>query len=130
MKGIASPQAHSAFERLKNKKPSDTNQTLKRYGNERFLYRLSQSPYRDRFVLKGGALFQVWSGQMHRSTKDIDFLGFGDSREMESIFKSLCQASPDDQLLFDPDSRLGINSLPRNKKSAGVRRFFAALRGR
>jgi predicted nucleotidyltransferase component of viral defense system len=104
VKGIASPQAHSALERLKNKKPSDTNQTLKRYGNERFLYRLSQSPYRDRFVLKGGALFQVWSGQMHRSTKDIDFLGFGDSREMESIFKSLCQASPDDQLLFDPDT--------------------------
>ena len=30
------------------------------YGLERFLYRLSVSPYRDRFILKGALLFRVW----------------------------------------------------------------------
>ena len=33
---------------------------LIRYLNERFLYRLSLSPYRERFVLRGATLFTVW----------------------------------------------------------------------
>ena len=39
---------------------------LNRYGLERWLYRLSQSPHRDRFVLKGAMLFTLWSGEPHR----------------------------------------------------------------
>ena len=37
--------------------------TLADYAIERFLYRLGQSPLRDRFVLKGAVLFRVWMGQ-------------------------------------------------------------------
>ncbi len=49
--------------------------TLTRYGIERLLYRLSRSPYREQFVLKGAALFVIWGGAPHRATSDVDLLG-------------------------------------------------------
>ena len=35
---------------------------LQRYAMERFLYRLSCSKHRDKFVLKGALAFTVWGG--------------------------------------------------------------------
>jgi Nucleotidyl transferase AbiEii toxin, Type IV TA system len=46
-----------------------------RYTIERLLYRLSVSAHASSIVLKGAALFAVWSGYPHRPTKDIDLLG-------------------------------------------------------
>jgi len=40
----------------------------------RFLARLSQSAYADRFVLKGAQLFRLWNDELHRPTRDADFL--------------------------------------------------------
>jgi hypothetical protein len=40
----------------------DFQYTLTRYGIERLLYRLSRSPFHDRFVLKGAMLFVAWEG--------------------------------------------------------------------
>lgn len=51
--------AHSFLERLLNMAKAnkeDFNLLLSRYGMERFLYRLSISPYSDRFILKGASL--------------------------------------------------------------------------
>lgn len=31
--------------------------------------------------MKGTALFTIWTGKPHRATRDIDFLGSGDSTE-------------------------------------------------
>lgn len=50
---------------------------LTRYANERFLYRLAASPHAVHFVLKGAALFALWTGKPHRATRDIDLLGLG-----------------------------------------------------
>lgn len=96
---------------------------LVRYGNERLLYRLSCSPYRERFVLKGATLFTVWTGQPHRATRDIDLLGFGDNSRMhlEEIFQSLCRVKvEDDGLIFHPES---VQSAPIRKEERylGVR---------
>lgn len=44
---------------------------LQRYVHERLLYRLTQSRHAARFTLKGASLFVVWSGQMHRATRDL-----------------------------------------------------------
>ena len=69
--------AHSIFQRLLNRakiNKEDFNLLLSRYGMERFLYRLSVSPYCDRFILKGASLFLVWKGQNYRVTRDADFL--------------------------------------------------------
>lgn len=80
---------------------------LTRYGLERLLYRLSQSEYRNRFILKGAMLFTLWDDQMHRPTRDVDFLGLGDSGEatLREIFRNLCDLPvEDDGLVFLADS--------------------------
>ena len=38
----------------------DFNLVLKRYANERFLYRLSISDHSEMFLLKGASLFTLW----------------------------------------------------------------------
>lgn len=57
--------------------------TLTRYAIERLLYRLSLSARRNDFILKGAALYAVWSketsGVVYRPTRDLDFWGAGDS---------------------------------------------------
>ncbi|MBI4502890.1 MAG: nucleotidyl transferase AbiEii/AbiGii toxin family protein [Gemmatimonadetes bacterium] len=45
---------------------------LVRFGTERMLYRLSQSRYRDGFLLKGAVLFAAWAGAPHRPSRDAD----------------------------------------------------------
>lgn len=62
----------------------DFNALLIRYATERFLYRLSRSSYRDRFILKGALLFAIWEGHLPRITKDVDLLSFGSS-ETEAV---------------------------------------------
>jgi len=47
---------------------------LARYAIERFLYRLSQSPYADQFVLKGAMLLQMWLPEAGRPTRDGETL--------------------------------------------------------
>jgi predicted nucleotidyltransferase component of viral defense system len=85
--------AASVRQRLKNLTGTTDFQTmLVRYALERLLYRLSQSNYRQQFVLKGALLFDIWLERSHRATRDVDFLGFGDSTpaRIEEIFRELC----------------------------------------
>jgi hypothetical protein len=49
---------------------------LTRYALERLLYRLSVSPHRDRFNLKGAMLFATWVAEPFRPTRDMDLLGY------------------------------------------------------
>ena len=86
--------AASVRQRLLNiarEKEEDFNLILTRYGLERALYRLSQSKWRDQFLLKGAMLFIFWHDDPHRSTRDADFLGFVNAEigEITSIFQSL-----------------------------------------
>jgi len=92
---------------LARQQGEDFQLILTRYGLERFLYRLSQSEYRDLFILKGAMLFALWGDQAHRPTRDVDFLGFGDSGEatLREIFRNLCNLPiEDDGLVFLDDS--------------------------
>jgi predicted nucleotidyltransferase component of viral defense system len=79
---------------------------LKQYVIQRLLYRLSISDYQEQFLLKGAMLFLIWTGDLHRPTKDIDLLGFGknDVDELEKDFKAICAVEVDDGLAFDIDS--------------------------
>jgi hypothetical protein len=67
--------------RLARERGEDFQLLLTRYANERLLYRLAESPHRARFVLKGAALFTLWTGRPHRATRDLDLLGFGEPSE-------------------------------------------------
>ena len=64
--------ASSIFQRLLNQAQAnkeDFNHLLNRYGMERFLYRLSISPYHEEFILKGASLFLVCSPKIIESPK-------------------------------------------------------------
>ena len=66
-------------------KGADYNLILLRFVQERFLYRLSLSAYRDNFFLKGGALLFAHERFAARPTRDMDFLGDHISRDRENI---------------------------------------------
>jgi len=124
---------HSVFQRLLNYAKShdeDFNMVLSRYGIERLLYRLSISPYADRFVLKGASLFLVWTGQNVRPTRDADFLGFGDSdtSHVASVFAKLCSVSGEDVdgVRFLVESVMA-DDIRDNQEYAGVRVRLRAL---
>jgi predicted nucleotidyltransferase component of viral defense system len=73
---------------------------------ERLLYRLSQTRYRDHFILKGAMLLTKWFEDPLRPTRDLDFLGIGsdDQDEIISIFQKICDVSNNDGVVFDPNS--------------------------
>jgi Nucleotidyl transferase AbiEii toxin, Type IV TA system len=80
---------------------------LTKYGLERILFRLSQSRHRDVFILKGALLFELWTEQTYRPTRDADFLGTGESslERFNQIFKDIsAQKVEDDGLRFDAES--------------------------
>jgi Nucleotidyl transferase AbiEii toxin, Type IV TA system len=64
---------------------TNTGFMLNRWAAERYLYRLSLSQYQDWLMLKGGFLFTVWEGDLHRTTEDIDLHAF-DEQPLESTF--------------------------------------------
>lgn len=84
--------------------------TLLRYAIERLLYRLSQSPHRDEFILKGAALYAVWMDEAEvtfRPTRDLDLLGAGEpsGAAMTAIFRSVIALNVEpDGLEFDADA--------------------------
>src|SRR5947209_8054572 len=70
--------AESVLHRLKNQAKSThrrTDELLRYYAIERFLYRLSLSPHADKFFLKGGLMLKACAISNHRATLDIDLLG-------------------------------------------------------
>ena len=78
---------------------------LTRYFQERLLYRMSQTRYRNNFYLKGGALMYAFERFAARPTLDIDFLGKNISNDGESIiaaFREICSVPYDeDGVTFD-----------------------------
>lgn len=90
---------------LRTKPDEDYHELLVRFCLERLLYRLSISAHRERFVLKGAMLFALWQGFLHRRTRDLDLLGFGDPapESVAAVFKEIVtQSVPvDDGILFD-----------------------------
>ncbi len=77
---------------------------LSRYAIERFLYRLGLSQRSEAFVLKGAVLFYFWNHEMHRPTRDIDFLGSGpaDSDILERVIAEIAETpASEDGLIFD-----------------------------
>ncbi len=76
---------------------------LTRYVLERLLYRLSTSPHRERFVLKGAMLVTTWFDGPFRPTRDLDLLGFGapDADVMVHVFREICGIEANDGVVFD-----------------------------
>ena len=114
LRGVAKAQA------------SDFNQVLVRFALERILYRLTQSKYADRFLLKGALLFTLWYDMPHRATRDADLLGFGasDLESVAQVFREVAAIAVDDGIVFDPAS---VTALEIRKEAGygGVRVVIA-----
>lgn len=95
---------------------------------ERFLYRLSRSPYSDAFVLKGALMFTAWGVEQFRATRDIDLLAHcpNDRRQLIELFRDVCdlEAEPDG-LQFDVDS-IAAAAIKEDADYEGVRVTFRA----
>jgi predicted nucleotidyltransferase component of viral defense system len=113
---------------LREKTGEDFIALLTQFAIERFLYRLSCSSAADRFVLKGAMLFRVWSGSLHRPTKDVDLLAFGEPTPtaIASVIRQiLTTAVEDDGIAFNPDS-IRAEEIRENEDYGGVRITFTA----
>ena len=100
-------------------------QVLLRYIQERMLYRLSMSQYRDNFCLKGSALLFAYEKFKARPTKDIDFLGDKISRDKDTIrkaFREICTIQcPEDGLTFDNgENDIKVEEISSDKEYNGV----------
>ena len=107
------------------------NELLQHFAMERFLYRLSTSPYADKFVLKGGLMMLVWKVPISRPTMDIDLLGYM-ANDVQSIVDATrdvcCQDVERDGMEFDPESVQGTR-IAEHAEYDGVRVRFRGRLG-
>ena len=102
---------------------------LARYFNERLLYRVSVSPYRENFLLKGGSLLYALNGLETRPTIDIDFMAQRISRDrehLEKVFREILSIEClEDGVTFDVDE-LRSEPITVEKDYPGSRFFVTA----
>ena len=115
---------------LAKKQGEDFQLVLTRYANERLLYRLAQSSHASSFVLKGAALFMLWTDKPHRATRDVDLLGFGDpsSDRIRAVMTDLIplEVDDDDGLTFDQRT-LEVEPIRVDQEYGGIRAVVIAV---
>lgn len=121
----------SIQQRLKNRARETgvpLDRLLRRYGIERFLYRLSQSEaHRDKLILKGAQMLIVWRSERGRPTMDADFLGFTENtpERLKAIVQDICAMdySEEDGLTLDSESVKAMR-IKEDAEYEGVRVTF------
>lgn len=102
---------------------------LARYFNERLLYRVSVSQYKDNFLLKGGSLLYAMDGLNARPTIDVDFMAERISRNRELLTKVFQEilgiVCDEDGVTFDTEN-ITMEPITVEKKYPGTRFFFTA----
>lgn len=97
---------------------------LTRYFQERLVYRISQTGYRQNFYLKGGSLMYAHEGFAARPTLDIDFLGnniSNDGKRIVAAFREICSCPcEEDAVVFDVD-HITYKNITELKDYHGVR---------
>ncbi len=93
------------------------DQVLQYFAIERFLYRLAQTEWADRLIVKGAIMLRAWGTPLGRPTRDIDFLGNIDNSPEaieRAVRECLAVEYPDDGLVFDRNVETGeINVMDR-----------------
>lgn len=131
MKKAATNLPASVRQRLLNlahEKRQDFGMLLTNYALERFLYRLSVSGHREKFVLKGALLLQLWTSEVYRPTRDLDLLGqaTGPAKRYRSVFVDVCgERVEDDGLTFLADT-IRIEKIRDEEAYEGIRVLLEA----
>ena len=115
----------------KQTKGADYNLILLRFVQERFLYRLSLSAYRENFFLKGGALLFAHERFAARPTRDMDFLGDHISRDKENIKRimhEICSIEcEEDGVTFEcGEDEIWLEDITVEKEYSGTRVHMTA----
>lgn len=114
---------------LAQERNDDFGLVLTKYGLERMLFRLSRSKYRDTFILKGALLFELWTKERYRATRDADFLAKGDNspERFVDIFREISISDVEnDGLRFDPKT-VKAERIKEDANYEGVRVTFTAF---
>jgi predicted nucleotidyltransferase component of viral defense system len=116
---------------LSRKSGKPFQELLIHYGLERFLYRLSRSSFRDKFILKGGLLLAGMGISQARTTRDIDFLGLipADSRIVAAHIKQIGEVISNDGLSYD-FTDLNTEAMADDSEYPGIRLKFSAWLGK
>ncbi len=114
---------------LSRERNQDFGLILTKYGLERILFRLSKSKYREAFILKGALLFELWTKERYRPTRDADFLAKGGNspERFVRIFQEISAVEvEDDGLRFDPKT-VEAERIKEDADYEGVRVTFTAF---
>jgi len=104
---------------------------LTHYGLERFLFRLSLSPLKEKFILKGGLLLVGMGLPLARTTRDIDFLGLmpGDIDVIGPLVREIGNLPFDDGLVYE-FNELSVETMAEDAEYPGIRLKFDAWLGK
>jgi len=108
---------------LAKKEDINFNQILLLYMQERLLYRLSISKYKDKFFLKGGVLILSLTNFKTRPTKDLDFLArniSNDPEQIKNIFKEISEIKCNDGVSFNSES-ITVEKITEGAEYEGIR---------
>lgn len=97
-------QLKDLIKNLAHKNSADSQILLRSYITERFLERLSDSKYKNNFIIKGGMLISAMVGIKNRSTMDLDasIKGFPlNTDELKSVVESICSINLNDGVTFE-----------------------------
>jgi predicted nucleotidyltransferase component of viral defense system len=130
IKDIAASVRARLFNLSKSQKV-EFDSVLLQYFEERLLYRLSVSPYKNNFILKGALLFLSLDMPRTRPTKDIDFLGVSTENSLQNIkkvFSAIAEIPQEDGVTFDPRS-ITAQKIQEEEQYEGVRVFLTGKLG-
>lgn len=108
---------------IAKKSSRDYNALLNQFFQERFLYKLSLSPYQNNFILKGALLLMTYDIEKTRPTKDIDFLGKSIKNDVESlkdIIQDICSIKTNDGIEFVKE-KISAELIKEEAEYGGVR---------
>lgn len=103
---------------------------LQNYLMSRFLYRLSRTDYKEKFVIKGGLLIASIVGIEHRATLDLDATLRNlplTENSIREAFETICAVQADDGIAFLYDS---IAPIRDDDEYGGYRVSFSAQFGK
>ncbi len=132
---LSKAELDSLLARLRNRARSEglrPHLVLKLYLHERLLARLSHSPHRDHFVLKGGLNLYSRFRALARPTVDIDLVGRGMPADIDSVLMALGEVMKlplPDGVEFDVASLRG-SPIQEESDYGGVRVEFGVRLGR
>ena len=102
---------------------------LQYFAMERFLYRLAQSPFADRFILKGALLLTAWRAPVSRPTIDIDLAG-RTSNELDHIAElvgTVCDTVAEPDGIEFNRASIEVSRIKEDADYEGVRVKFHAV---